>query len=145
MMTCKNISLPLKLSLYRQNRTCQRGVDFLVYAGINKWFPSLKDLTAPKHRQQKVKGKTGEEGEMIVPHPHTPGPQTARDEARTKVQDSDSPQYFPLWSTASLSPTELITSVVIIHSSSLNFQLYEMPFLQVKFLLIINKALADDK
>lgn len=60
----------------------------MVFTRDKQAIPSLKDLTAPKHRQQKVKGKTGEEGEMIAAPRRHPRAQTTRDEARTRSQGS---------------------------------------------------------
>lgn len=73
-------------------------------------IPSLKDLTAPKHRQQKVKGKTGEEGEMIVPPTlATPGPRQLGMKPEQEVRTPDSPSIFPSVIHSLFMPTELIT------------------------------------
>lgn len=81
----------------------------MVFTRDKQAIPSLKDLTAPKHRQQKVKGKTGEEGEMIAAPATTPGPRQLGMKPEQEVRAPDSPSTFPSVIHGPFMPTELIT------------------------------------
>ena len=72
-------------------------------------IPSLKDLTVPKHRQQKVKGKMGGRRNDIPPTSTTPGPRQLGREPEQEVRAPSLPSTFPSVIHGPFMPAELIT------------------------------------